>query len=401
MIITLNGPTSLVGRNLLFELIKSNMKNLDSIHLILLGRNAKEKSLKERIYDIICFEGVFELESVELEYFLNNNVEYIEIDFEKNDLGIQNDDFLKLKQKTIDVFYQVAALTDFRDTPFIAEKLNLINVEGTKKLIKLFECLDIKKVCCVGSAYACGKTTGVIQPDYINSDQEFRNPYEITKLKSEILMREYSKFTNTKFYFFRLSTVCGRLMNTPLGTTYKFDVFYAWGQFFLHSKIKITKNWGFRYLEDYDFNARMSLNEDAGLNIVSADYIAKVLTAFSTHDSDYNSFHIVNHHETPHINYLAKMCEKIKISGITYIDRIPEDQNKIEALFYRTVGKVYAPYTVSGKMIFDLTTLDNFLKTNNIKIDRPEINMSDLDHLFTYAQSKDFGLKREDYKWEV
>lgn len=56
--IVITGATGLIGRNLLFEIIKQNMAALDNWEIIILGRGKNEESLEKRISDIINLDGI-------------------------------------------------------------------------------------------------------------------------------------------------------------------------------------------------------------------------------------------------------------------------------------------------------------------------------------------------------
>ena len=97
-----------------------------------------------------------------------------------------------LKSKAIDLFFHIAALTDFRDTPGVVKALKQTNVYGTQQILELVETLKVREFCYVGSAYSCGTKSGNIKPDYVNGKMVFRNPYEASKLEAENLVRKFS-----------------------------------------------------------------------------------------------------------------------------------------------------------------------------------------------------------------
>ena len=49
MRIAMTGATSLLGRNLLFEIIKQNINDLDKLEIIVLGKEKNGKNLSRRI----------------------------------------------------------------------------------------------------------------------------------------------------------------------------------------------------------------------------------------------------------------------------------------------------------------------------------------------------------------
>jgi thioester reductase-like protein len=194
----LTGATGFLGRNLLLEIVKQNYKNLSDIEILILGRSEKENSLRNRIADILREEVLDYVNdsSLDTQNFLKmimERIKCVNISLGEPELGLNHDDYQVLSSRTIDFFYHIAALTDFRDGKAVMENLEKINVFGTKELLNLVSNLKVSEFIYVGSAYSCGLTAGIIMPDYVNLNQKFRNHYEKTKLKAEILVREFKK----------------------------------------------------------------------------------------------------------------------------------------------------------------------------------------------------------------
>lgn len=51
--IAMTGATSLLGRNLLFEIFKENIHDLDRLELILLGRAKESQTLRDRVREMV------------------------------------------------------------------------------------------------------------------------------------------------------------------------------------------------------------------------------------------------------------------------------------------------------------------------------------------------------------
>ena len=61
MKIAITGVTGLVGRNLLFEIIKQNMNALEDLEIFVFGRGSGDVTLQERVEEIIKQDGVLYL----------------------------------------------------------------------------------------------------------------------------------------------------------------------------------------------------------------------------------------------------------------------------------------------------------------------------------------------------
>jgi len=389
--IAITGATGLLGRNLLFEIIKQNLENLDSLELYVLGRRSGGTSIQQRIADIVRKDGLLYIGLDRADEILRC-IHPMEMDLNKEKLRLSDDNYKKLKTNPIDFFFHIAALTDFRKTPLVAKSLYNTNVYGTKKIIELVSTLKVDELCYVGSAYSCGKISGDIKPDYIKINQEFRNPYEKTKLEAEMLVREFAKKTGCRCRIFRPSPIAGRLIESPLGAICKFDVFYSWASGFLKIKLKQLKTWKDKYRDNVSLDVRICYNEESGLNIVPADYGAKVIYQVCMAEDKNESYHIVNNQETPHKQYIPMMLKLLNVKGTSVVNRIPDKKNKLEALYYKTIGGVFTPYINSKPMLFDSSNINSLLKRKKLLC--PAVDSDNFLFLMRYAIKHDFQINK-------
>lgn len=392
-VFVITGATGLLGRNLMLEIIKQNYMSLSSIELIILGRN-NNNSLKQRIVDILVntdFSYIKSCVNIELlNDFIENNMNFVDFDITTEDI-LEPCQKQYLKSMHIDYFFHIAALTDFRNSDIVKTNLYKVNVEGTKKILSLIQGLSLNEFCYVSSAYACGNTAGNIKPNYINFEVGFRNNYECSKLLAETYVRDVCNNSNIRYRIFRPSTISGRLLENDLGRINKFDVFYSWAAFFLKMKMK-TQNYPIEaLLNPSEIECRVIYNKDTGLNIVPADYCAKIMYHTCIYNLPGDSFHLVNSAETPHDLYLNLMLDEIKVKGVRCVSEIPTDCNKVEQFYYKTVGLFFTPYLVSPKMDFDVTSLNELLSLKEYQC--PIVDEVSFKLLMKYACNVNFGLK--------
>lgn len=396
MRIAITGATGLVGRNLLLEIIKQNLANLNDIDVVILGKGKHNKSLRQRIESILFTEGpdyiaAENIARADLAQFSEKQIRYVDIQLSAPGLGISEVDRQKLREAPIDFFFHSAGLTDFRHTPDAVEKLTAVNLTGTQKMTELAETLDIGEFCYVGTAYACGETFGTVEPDYVNPDQDFRNPYERIKLEAEIVVREFQQRTGMKCRYLRPSTICGRLMEREYGATPKFDVFYLWAAFFLRWKMKLLNGSGANVLDTpLEMDLRFWGNREAGLNIVPVDYVVKAMLEICLQDAPGESFHLVGDQETLHRHYTAGILESLNITGPQFVDNEPLDLNRIESFYYKTVGKIFMPYAIQDPILFSTANMDAIMAQANLKC--PPIDRENLSLLLDYGKRHNFGL---------
>jgi len=397
MRIALTGATGLLGRNLLFEVLKQNLSKLEDLEILVLGRPQKGCPLSERLDYILANDGYYYLdinpsESPELIKKINRCLIPVSFDLVLDDLGLSPRDKEILKSKKIDHFFHIAALTDFRSEKSVAERLEQINVKGTERVLNLIQELEVGQVVYIGSAYSCGSKTGLVEPDYINLNEKFRNPYEKSKLKAEILVREFAKKQGLNFKVFRPTTICGRLIEKPIGSTPKFDVFYGWARFFLKEKARKINSFKNLFKEKIEFKIRIRVNLDAGLNIIPVDYAAKILYgATILMQTKEVSYHLASPTDVPHSEYIRWIFESIKITGYKFVTQEPQDKSEIEKLYYRTVGKIFTPYITGDPMHFKTNNLAAIEK--NLNISCPLIDRRNFELLINFAKKKRFGLK--------
>ena len=391
MRIGLTGTTGLLGRNIFFEILKNCFTTNEPLEIIVFGKNILTTKLKERIRSILEEDGIHYIGIKDIEKLLDK-ITTVHCDLSQDGLAIPFDNLKYLQIKKIDIFIHSGALTDFRNSPEVAVNLQNINVKGTERLLKLLSITGVKTFIYISSAYACGSKSGKIFPDYSNTEEVFRNPYEKTKLLAELVVQKFAKEFKFNYKIIRPSTIAGRLIESPIGMTPKFDIFYAWTAFFLRIKLAFIKNPLNIFEEEMLISARIAFCRETGLNIVPADYAAKVIWGIANSQTKDIFFHITNPTDTMNIDYTSWALKSIGISGFEIVDQEPENKNKIEKFYYKTVGKIFTPYAMAKEKVFlNRGTTEKIEEKLGIKC--PTIDKGSFDKLMTFAKSKHFGLK--------
>ncbi len=384
----------MIGRNIFYEYIRQNLSNLGKLQVFLLGRKSIKYSFRERVMRNLLVDGAdycgIEHGAKPLEDFVRDNVHFIDMDLYCDSIGISPSAIELLKASRIDYFFHSAASTDLRDSDLVQGDVNRVNNEGTEKLLQIVEEMKIREFCYISTAYACGITSGNISPDDTNFQREFRNPYELTKLKSEKMVRDFSSRTGRRIRIFRLSSVCGRLIEPSFGALSKFDTFYSWGAFFLSLKMKKIKEMDRLFEIPFNIDIRVFSNPRAGLNIVPVDYVAKAVYQICTQDCAGNAFNLTSPAETSHHFYLDEMLRHLNITGVVHVASEPIQKNPLENLYYRTIGRIFNPYVAGLPMVFDTSNYDYIMERAGISC--PPIDKFHFDYLMSYAKKKFFGI---------
>ncbi len=389
----LDGTTGLLGRNLLFEIIKQNLNNLDNIEIIILGKESGGICLECRMDEIILNDG-FDYLNLDRnsDYFsyIKSRIKFIEFDLTKPNLGLCPDDIQFLRKEKIDYFFHIAALSSFFDTPEIINQLNLINIEGTKHLLNLVKEINVNHFIYISSAYSAGAFQKEIYPDFINKTNIFRNPYERTKLEAELYLIDFAKKENMNFKIYRITTISGRLIENEIGSINKFDVFYGWGLYFLKLKMKLIKNSENIYSEPYEIKLRIQVHPANMMNIIPVDYGAKLLY-YSVNDNLKNkNFHLVNDFDISTHLATKMILDTLNIQGYSFVEKEPEVKNQFEKFYYRTVGKIFTPYIIDPPLHYNNDNLKGIIKDNNLVC--PEMNETNFQKLLDYAKKHNFGI---------
>jgi hypothetical protein len=184
--------------------------------------------------------------------------------------------------------------------------------------------------------------------------------------------------------------VCGRLIEPPLGGISKFGAFYALPAFLLRAKLAVLPPDADPYSAPARLDLRACSNPHGSLNIVPADYAAKAMYQVCMQDDPGESYHVVNPAHTPNDVFITQLPEVLNVNGLKLVDRIPADPNRLEALYYRTVGALVNRYALSDCISFDTRNLSRVLQNAGLRC--PPVDQDSFRTLMEYAKGHYFGL---------
>ena len=140
-------------------------------------------------------------------------------DITHKDLGLSASDADFLRRETTDVFHLAAAY----DLAVAQDLANRVNVNGTANVNRFAaEIKNLNRYNYVSTCYVAGKRTGRILETELEHDCGFRNFYEETKYKAEILVENLKPDLPVTIY--RPSVVVG---DSNTGETTKYDGVYS------------------------------------------------------------------------------------------------------------------------------------------------------------------------------
>jgi nucleoside-diphosphate-sugar epimerase len=382
----------------MFELIKRHADDLGALELLILGRGQGQTPLCDRVREILLADGRPYVahgrpSEPDLAAYPDSGITCVDTDLDKDGLALSGAGAAALSAAPIDLFIHAAAVTDLRDSRSAELAVEETNVRGTRRLLKVVQDLDVREFAYIGSAYCCGEASGLVGPDYVSSGHAFRNPYEASKMQAEVEVRRFADRSGVRCRYFRPSIVSGRLIEPPLGSISNFNVFYGLGVFLLRTKMAMLPERADIIEDPLELHLRACCTGDCGLNIVPADFVAKAICEVCLTNDSGESYHVVNAGDTPTTLLVPLLMETLNIHGFQLVDHVPPDQNRIEQLYYKTVGAYLTPYARPHDVTFDTSSLEPVLERAGLEC--PPVDAQNFRILMQYAKSQCFGVCEE------
>ncbi len=175
------------------------------------------------------------------------------------DLGLSGPEYKELTDE-ITCIHHLAAIYYLGVKPGVAER---VNVGGTRAMLELgMECRRLRRFCHYSTAQVSGTRAGVILEEELDERQRFRNFYEETKLRGELLAHEASG--KLPLTVFRPGVIVG---DSKTGEIDKFD-----GPYYLIVLIVASK---------LDVHLPLPGHGSAPLHLVPIDFVADAAWALS------------------------------------------------------------------------------------------------------------------------
>lgn len=260
----LTGGTGFLGSLLSIELIKKGDK------VIFLGRPKDDKSFEQRIKE--------KLQSIDPNISLNN-IDTIEINLHKEDLGLSNDYINKFLGK-IDAIWHLAANLSFKEKN--KKEIFNTNINGLENILNFAGKIGVP-VFYISTAYVYGQRPGVIFEDELIKPKHFNNYYEESKFEGEKLIRKWSGDKSNRFIIFRPS-----ILIDPKVRTLSFFGYYAIVRYLYKLKKKFNQK-ELKVFVPYPYS------EKCLLNLMPVDIAIKWMLEISSNQKSFSkTFHITN-----------------------------------------------------------------------------------------------------------
>lgn len=233
----------------------------------------------------------------------------------------------------------------------------------------------ITKFTYISTAFSIGNIGGLIDNDYHSTKKpKYRNFYEEAKHTTEKFLLKKGNENNVDIQILRPSVLGGNIFNNSPYFISNYMVYYLLGKFFYKSPLANN-------------SIRLTVNFKTGLNIIPVDYVAKIIA--NTYQKEIVQLNIVHAKSTNILTGMERILKTVDFDNFTFLNSSTanvflKDKNKLENIYYKTIGLHLNQYLTSEPYEYDTSLLESILPI-------PKYNTEDyLGNTISYAKSKKF-----------
>ena len=330
--IFLTGITGLVGSAFVVALLRERQ----DYEIVCLARKTAVKSAQQRTEEVIRDECRFD-GCPELADRILKSVKVIE-----GDVTTLNPEELAknpLLAGTTIIFHCAADVNLGKDP---TGRTYRINYNGTENMVKLAQLLKVKEFHYVGTAYIAGKLVGTAFEN-MPIDNGFNNPYEESKFKAEMLVRN----SGIPFTIYRPAIITGRRSD---GRIRKPLAFYR----ILEFLGKLKSHYCTKHHIDHTGWANLQINfatvPSEHVYFVPIDYVQEAIAALFQQPVNNQAYHITGESPLSTHQIENSICRVLRLDGTT-VNGGPVAETMDNKLMARFLGDLF-PY-FSSDIVFD------------------------------------------------
>ena len=330
--IFLTGITGLVGSAFVVALLRERQ----DYEIVCLARKTAVKSAQQRTEEVIRDECRFD-GCPELADRILKSVKVIEGDV----TTINPEELAKnpLLAGTTIIFHCAADVNLGKDP---TGRTYRINYNGTENMVKLAQLLKVKEFHYVGTAYIAGKLVGTAFEN-MPIDNGFNNPYEESKFKAEMLVRN----SGIPFTIYRPAIITGRRSD---GRIRKPLAFYR----ILEFLGKLKSHYCTKHHIDHTGWANLQINfatvPSEHVYFVPIDYVQEAIAALFQQPVNNQAYHITGESPLSTHQIENSICRVLRLDGTT-VNGGPVAETMDNKLMARFLGDLF-PY-FSSDIVFD------------------------------------------------
>ena len=330
--IFLTGITGLVGSAFVVALLRERQ----DYEIVCLARKTAVKSAQQRTEEIIRDECQFD-GCPELADRILKSVKVIEGDVTTIDPETLAKD--PLLAGTSIIFHCAADVNLGKDP---TGRTYRINYNGTENMVKLAQLLKVKEFHYVGTAYIAGKLAGTA---FENNpiDNGFNNPYEESKFKAEMLVRN----SGIPFTVYRPAIITGRRSD---GRIRKPLAFYRILEFLGKLKSHYCTKHNLEQTSWTNLQINFATEPSEHVYFVPIDYVQEAITALFQQPVNNQAYHITGESPLSTHQIENSICRVLRLDGTT-VNGGPVAETMDNKLMARFLGDLF-PY-FSSDIIFD------------------------------------------------
>ena len=330
--IFLTGITGLVGSAFVVALLRERQ----DCEFVCLARKSAVKSARQRTEEIIRDECKFD-GCPELADRILSKVSVIEGDVVDLDpVEMAKNPLLE----GVNVVFHCAADVNLGQDP--TGRTFRINYQGSKNIVELAKLLKVKELHYVGTAYIAGRLVGrAIEDNPIDSG--FNNPYEESKYKAEMLVRN----SGIPFSIYRPSIITGRRSD---GRIRKPLAFYRILEFLGKLKSHRCSKLGVPHVQPVDLGINFATIPSEHGYFVPIDYVQEAITALFQRPVENPAYHGAGESPLTTRQIQDAVCGVLRLEGVS-IDPNEDSPNMDNKLMSRFLGDLF-PY-FSSDIVFD------------------------------------------------
>jgi len=343
--IFLTGATGFIGSHLTSRFLK------DGYHVKALARPSKNVSARERVEKVVSAAGVTRFE----------NLHVLEGDISLPHLGLSDTARAEITSSAEEVWHCAASLSFEQQN---RAEIFRMNLDGTRHVLDLVKELSGRRLHHVSTAYIAGNRSDVALETEIDVGQSFKNPYEESKCRAEMMIADAHEADAVRASVFRPSIVIG---DSKSGRVTHFHGVYA----FIRALWTALERLRLR-TPQRDF-IRLPLRvlgaENQTLNFVPIDYVIDGMVEISRRaDSAGGTYHLSNPVPTENRFWLPNICRILRVEGIQLVGDssfLKSPMTKLESLFQKQMAFYYQ--YLQGEPRFDCRRALAALKNTGVE----------------------------------
>lgn len=349
--IFLTGSTGFLGSHLCHALLQEGHR------VVALARPSKTATSRERVVETLRHVPPSP-ENIES---LIGRLEVVNGDISQPYVGLAKPEYKRLTEDIDETWHSAASLSFLEED---RKDIFRMNVDGTQNIIELVSETKGQRLHHVSTAYVAGTQTGVVMEDNPAVGQEFKNSYEESKCRAEVMVHAAHQDGRVTASVYRPSIVIGESRS---GRTTHFHGVYAFirGLWAVTERLHRTQP----DPEVLDLSLRVRGSGSTTLNFVPIDYVTDAMVEVAKRKSSKgNIFHMTNPTPTENDLWLGIVCDQLRVRGIRLVGKdsfMEEPMTRLETLFHRQMA-FYNQY-LEGEPRFDCTQVLQALKQTSIQ----------------------------------